>query len=62
MKFNKIRNLTTDIDLLTKSIKKSEFLTLNDDKTKVKRITDFIEPTQKHVDKKTIYVVNKLTY
>ena len=58
MKFNKIRNLTSNIDLLTKSIKKSEFLVLNEEKTLVRRITEFVEPTQKHVDKKTIYVVN----
>lgn len=59
LKFNKIRQLTLNQDLIAKSLKKSEVLDLNDDKTMVKRKVQFIEPTQKTTDKKTIYVVSK---
>lgn len=59
LKFNKIRQLTLNQDLIAKSLKKSVLLDLNDDKTMVKRKVQFIEPTQKTTDKKTIYVVSK---
>ncbi len=56
MKFNKIRLLTIDTQEIVKSIKNSQFLELNEEKTMLRRNLPFVEPTQKKVDKKTIYV------
>lgn len=63
--FNKIRNLGANLKDICKSIKKSEFLELNEDKSMVRRKTSFVELSQKEIDKKTIYVENvhaKVTY
>ena len=57
MNFNKIRSLTTDPEEIAKSLKKSENLELNEASTMVKRKIEFVEPSQKDIDKKTIYVV-----
>lgn len=58
LKFNKIRLLTTDLRQIVKSLKHSETLELNDEQTMARRRTPFVEPSQKDVDKKTIYVVS----
>lgn len=57
LKFNKIRTLTTDSKEIAKSLKYSTQLELNQEGTMVRRLTSFVEPTQKDIDKKTIYVV-----
>lgn len=57
LKFNKIRDLTTDLKNIIKAVKKSELLELNENETLVRRKTPFVELTQKDIDKKTIYVV-----
>lgn len=57
LKFNKIRTLTEDTRAIVKSLKHSETLELNDEQTMVRRRTPFVEPSQKEIDKKTIYVV-----
>lgn len=50
--------LTTDLKQIRKAIKKSEVLELNEDETMVKRKVTFVEPDQKFIDKRTIYVVS----
>ena len=57
LRFNKLRSLTDDVKKISKSIKHSEILELNEDKTKVHRKIPFTEPSQKDTDKRTIYVV-----
>ena len=57
LNFNKIRSLTTDPKDIVKSLKNSEILELNENSTMVKRKIEFVEPSQKDIDKKTIYVV-----
>ena len=59
LKFNKIRQLTLNQELIARSLQDSELLDLNDEKTMVKRKVQFIEPAQKTTDKKTIYVVSE---
>eukprot|EP00124_Ichthyophonus_hoferi_P001937 Ihof_evm10s116 gene=Ihof_evmTU10s116 len=54
--FNRIQLLTTDSDLLAKSLRTSSLLELSSDGTKVRRKTAF-EPPQ-DVDERTIYVEN----
>ena len=57
LKFNKIRLITTDLKEIIKSLKHSEMLDLNEESTMVKRKVAFVEPSQKDIDKRTIYVV-----
>jgi hypothetical protein len=45
------------VETIAKSLKHSEILELNEAKTMVRRKNPFVEPVQKDVDKKTIYVV-----
>lgn len=54
LKFNKIQQLTNNIHDLRKALKKSEFLGLSEDKTKVFRNTPVKEKS--NVDACTIYV------
>ena len=49
--------MTTDIKEIVKSLKNSNVLELNENSTMVKRKVEFVEPSQKDIDKKTIYVV-----
>lgn len=58
LQFNKIRNLGANLKEIRKSIKKSDLLELNEDESMVRRKTQFVELTQKEIDKKTIYVEN----
>ena len=58
MKFNKIRLLTADVKEIVKSLKYSESLELNEDSSMIKRKIAFVEPSQKDIDKKTIYIVS----
>jgi La-related protein 7 len=58
LRFNKIRLLTSSVDQIAKAIKHSTRLELNEAKSMVRRVDAFVEPTQKDVDKKTIYVVS----
>jgi len=58
LKFNKIRQLTDDLVLIAKALKKSELLEVNQEKSHVRRKSEFVEPSQKKTDKKTIYVVS----
>ncbi len=58
LKFNKIRQLTGDLVLIAKALKKSELLEVNQEKSHVRRKSEFVEPSQKKTDKKTIYVVS----
>ncbi len=59
LKFNKIRQLTSNQEIIAKALKKSELLEINQEKTHVRRRTEFVEPSQKKTDKRTIYVVSK---
>jgi hypothetical protein len=59
LKFNKIRELTNDIKQIVKSLKHSDLLELNETGTMARRKVAFVEPSQKDVDKKTIYVVRQ---
>lgn len=58
LKFNKIRTLTSDSKQITKALKHSELLELNESKTKVRRKIQFVEPSEHEVEKRTIYVEN----
>lgn len=58
LKFNKIRSLTQDTREIVKSVKHSDTLELNDEQNMIRRRTPFVEPSQKDIDKKTIYVVS----
>ncbi len=49
--------MTTDLKEIVKSLKNSNVLELNENSTMVKRTVEFVEPSQKDIDKKTIYVV-----
>merc|ERR1712004_47982 len=51
--FNKIKALTTDLNLLAKSLTNSKLLIVSEDGLKVKRSTPYVEP--KDVDERTIY-------
>lgn len=57
LRFNKIRTLTSDLKQITKSLKHSEVLELNTLKTMVRRRTAFVEPSEKEIEKRTIYAV-----
>ena len=57
LNFNKIRILTDDLQALAKAIKRSTFLELNEEHTKVKRCVPYVQPNQADVDKRTVYVV-----
>lgn len=59
MKFNKIRQLTEGPKQLIKALRHSDHLELNENETMIRRKETFVEPTQHHVDKRTIYVVTK---
>lgn len=54
LRFNRIQQLTHSTHDLAKALKKSEFLQLNEDKTKVFRTTPVKE--KENVDACTIYV------
>lgn len=58
LQFNKIRTLTSNLKLLTKSLKKSDLLELNVEKSMVKRKNIYSEPELEDTNKKTIYVEN----
>ena len=59
MNFNKIRTLTDSVTELAKALRFSTLLKLNEDETKVSRITKFRPKAQDEVDKCTIYVVRQ---
>ena len=61
LKFNKIRTLTSEVHTLAKSLKRSTFLELNEEHTKVKRCVPYVEPNQNDVDKRTVYVVRSFS-
>ena len=56
MKFNKIRAISEDLQEIIKALKKSTFLKLSEDESKVSRITPFIPKPQEDIDNCTIYV------
>ena len=54
--FNKIRELTTDINRITKALQASTMLALSEDGTKVRRITQIIR--KENTDECTVYIQN----
>ena len=62
LQFNKIRAISHGLKPILKALKHSESLELNEEKTKVRRKTPFVEPSQKDTDKRTIYVVCTLIH
>ena len=62
LRFNKIRLLTNSLRELGEALSKSDLIELNEDRTMIKRKIPFIEPSQKHMDKRTIYVVRSLIF
>ncbi|KAH9495793.1 hypothetical protein Btru_013338 [Bulinus truncatus] len=58
-KFNKLQSLHKDgvsLSILIKALRTSKFLQLNEDESKVKRITPLVEVSQDEVDSRTVYV------
>lgn len=58
MNFNKLRTLTEDSKEIIKALNFSTVLKLNEDETKVSRLTPFRPKSQEEVDLCTIYVVS----
>jgi len=54
LKFNKLKQLTSDVSVLAKAVENSSSLQLNDDRTKVKRAVTLL-PLE-NVDARTVYV------
>ena len=50
--------MSDDSKEIAKSLEYSFLLELNKDKTKVKRKIEFVEPSEKEINKRTIYVEN----
>lgn len=56
LKFNKIRELTTDINRISKGVQASTILSLSEDGMKVRRITPIAQ--KENIDECTVYVQN----
>ncbi|XP_050390466.1 la-related protein 7 [Patella vulgata] len=56
LKFNKIQKMTEDLTLICKAVSKSEKLKLNEDRSKVKRVSPFVERDIADIDSRTVYV------
>ncbi|XP_029045172.1 la-related protein 7-like [Osmia bicornis bicornis] len=56
LRFNKIRDLTTDINRINKALQASTILSISDDGTKVCRVTPIVQ--KENIDECTVYVQN----
>lgn len=56
LRFNKIRDLTTDINRINKALQASTILSLSEDGTKVCRVTPIVQ--KENIDECTVYVQN----
>lgn len=62
MNCNKIKNLTTNPEDITKAIESSDVLAVSDCKTKIYRITPIKEKQPEDIERCTVYVVSSVLY
>ncbi|XP_071954347.1 la-related protein 7-like [Antedon mediterranea] len=55
LSFNKLKMMTTDAELVAKAVKKSNFLQVSEDKTRLRRINQMMSPKY-NIDDLTVYV------